>query len=59
MHTQMHIHDHLISTPTDEQCAAKSVPDIVRCTLSDARPTQYDMLPQHEIIIGKSISECF
>ena len=32
---------------------------VVRRNLSDARPTQYEMLPQHQIIIEKSISEYF
>ena len=38
------------------------VKELIWCcgsTLSDARPTQHDMLPQHQINIGKSISECF
>ena len=52
------LYSHLISTPTDvhtlcRSCVAKGVP------FSDARPTRYDMLPQHQINIGKSISVCF
>ena len=31
----------------------------VRRTLSTVRLTQYDMLPQHQVNIRKSISECF
>ena len=53
-HQLMHIHK-IVYIKTFK--IAKSVPDIVRCTLSGVPFTQYDdMLPQHQINIR---CECF